>query len=98
MGKPMGESMRSVLLCERHLNTFVDLELAFEASIVSFRIIDNGAGQVCNEKEQSVHRQAVPRSNTLSLNASKCENAEGKSRKAMNQTKGRIAECVGDPD
>ncbi|WMV54912.1 hypothetical protein MTR67_048297 [Solanum verrucosum] len=26
------------------------------------------------------------------------EDAEGKSRTAMNQTKGRNAECIGDPD
>ncbi|KAG5576566.1 hypothetical protein H5410_056700 [Solanum commersonii] len=34
----MGESMRCVLLC--HLNTLVELELAFEASIVSMRFFD----------------------------------------------------------
>ncbi|KAG5591402.1 hypothetical protein H5410_041916, partial [Solanum commersonii] len=107
-----------------HLNTFVELELAFEASIVSLRIFDNelvssnasfisiidvlnpaecssvlslkGEGQVCDEKEQLTHHRVVSRSNTLPPNASKRENDEGKSRKAMNQTKWWIAEVFGD--
>ncbi|KAG5594901.1 hypothetical protein H5410_036133 [Solanum commersonii] len=43
-----------------------------------------GEGQVCDENKHLVRRQEVPRSNTLSPNASKRENAESKSRKAMN--------------
>ncbi|KAG5584836.1 hypothetical protein H5410_045270 [Solanum commersonii] len=38
----MGESLHCVFLCEWHLNTLVELELAFEASIVILRIFDNG--------------------------------------------------------
>ncbi|KAG5610955.1 hypothetical protein H5410_022236 [Solanum commersonii] len=46
MGKPVGESMHCVLPCERHLNTLVKLELAFEASIVSMRFFDIGESQL----------------------------------------------------
>ncbi|KAG5614988.1 hypothetical protein H5410_014812 [Solanum commersonii] len=53
-----------------------------------------GEGQVWDEKKKSAHRRVVPRSSTLSSNASKCENAEGKRRKVMNQIKGQIAKCV----
>ncbi|KAG5571755.1 hypothetical protein H5410_061521 [Solanum commersonii] len=42
----MGESMHFVHLCEWYLNTFVELELAFEASIGNLRIFDNGVSQL----------------------------------------------------
>ncbi|KAG5610308.1 hypothetical protein H5410_021589 [Solanum commersonii] len=54
--------------------------------------------QICEKRVQSAHCRAFLRSSSLSPNESKREDAEGKSEKAMNQTKGRIAECIGDPD
>ncbi|WMV41597.1 hypothetical protein MTR67_034982, partial [Solanum verrucosum] len=54
--------------------------------------------QISSKKKQSTCRRAVPRSSTIPPNDLGREDAEGKSRKAMKQTKGRIAECSGDPD
>ncbi|KAG5631277.1 hypothetical protein H5410_002994 [Solanum commersonii] len=42
----MGESMHCVLLFEWDSNTFVELELAFEASIASLRIFGNSVPQL----------------------------------------------------
>uniref|UniRef100_M1DG09 Uncharacterized protein n=1 Tax=Solanum tuberosum TaxID=4113 RepID=M1DG09_SOLTU len=78
--------------------TFVGLELAFEASKVSLRFFGNGENQVGNRKKQSACRRIVPRCSTPSPNVTKLEVTEGQCRKAMNQTKGQIAEWIGDPD
>uniref|UniRef100_M1E0X3 Uncharacterized protein n=1 Tax=Solanum tuberosum TaxID=4113 RepID=M1E0X3_SOLTU len=51
------------------------LNLAQSSSMLS----PEGKDQVCEEREQSVHRRAVLRSSSLSPNESKCEDAEGKS-------------------
>uniref|UniRef100_M1DSN4 Isopentenyltransferase n=1 Tax=Solanum tuberosum TaxID=4113 RepID=M1DSN4_SOLTU len=73
-----------------------------EQSVLNHRVdtrvdemVNAGKDQVNDERESSARRRTVPRSSTISPNNSKCEDAEGKSRKAMNQTKGRIAECIG---
>uniref|UniRef100_M1D994 Uncharacterized protein n=1 Tax=Solanum tuberosum TaxID=4113 RepID=M1D994_SOLTU len=49
--------------------------------------------QVCEKREQSAHRRAVPQSSSMSPNESKCVDAEGKSLKKLNQTKGWASEC-----
>uniref|UniRef100_M1DPA4 Uncharacterized protein n=1 Tax=Solanum tuberosum TaxID=4113 RepID=M1DPA4_SOLTU len=78
--------MHYVHLCESSNG----LNLAQSSSVLS----PEGKDQVGDEREQSAHHQKVPRSNTISPNDSKCEDADGKSRKAMNQTKRRITECI----
>uniref|UniRef100_M1DHC2 Uncharacterized protein n=1 Tax=Solanum tuberosum TaxID=4113 RepID=M1DHC2_SOLTU len=48
--------------------------------------------QVGDEREQLALRRTIPRSSTISPNDSKRKDVEGKSRTAMNQTKGQITE------
>ncbi|KAG5631603.1 hypothetical protein H5410_003320 [Solanum commersonii] len=66
MGKPMDESMHCVLLCERHSNTFVELKLALEASIVSLTIFDNALFETSTAKLEDKKkfklefREAIP--------------------------------------
>jgi len=57
-----------------------------------------GESQFGNKKEQSACRRVVPRCSVGSPKVTELEDAEGQSRKAMNMTKGRIAELIGDPD
>uniref|UniRef100_M1D9X8 Uncharacterized protein n=1 Tax=Solanum tuberosum TaxID=4113 RepID=M1D9X8_SOLTU len=57
-----------------------------------------GKDQVGRKKEQSVHRQEVLRSSTMSLNDPEHDDAEGWCKTAMNYTKGRITELIGDSD
>uniref|UniRef100_M1DL43 Uncharacterized protein n=1 Tax=Solanum tuberosum TaxID=4113 RepID=M1DL43_SOLTU len=56
---------------------------------------ENQVGEI---KEQSVSRRTIPQCSTSSANATELEVVEGQCRKAMNQTKGRIAEWIGDPN
>ncbi|KAG5580598.1 hypothetical protein H5410_051225 [Solanum commersonii] len=49
----MGEAMHYVHLCEWHLNTLVELELAFEATMVSLRFFDNGSPNGLNLAQSS---------------------------------------------
>ncbi|KAG5632242.1 hypothetical protein H5410_003959 [Solanum commersonii] len=52
-GKPMGEIMHCVYLW--HLNTFVELEIAFAASIVSLRFFDNGSPNALGESPNGLN-------------------------------------------
>uniref|UniRef100_M1DA01 Uncharacterized protein n=1 Tax=Solanum tuberosum TaxID=4113 RepID=M1DA01_SOLTU len=79
-----------------HSKAFVELELAFEASIASLRIF--GKDQVNGKREQSAHRREVPRSSTMSPNDLEHDDVEGWCKTAMNYTKGRITELIGDSD
>ncbi|KAG5630120.1 hypothetical protein H5410_001837 [Solanum commersonii] len=54
----MGEIMHCVYLCEWHLNTFVELELAFAAIIVSLRFFGNGESQLESLSAQLILAQA----------------------------------------
>uniref|UniRef100_M1D3K8 Uncharacterized protein n=1 Tax=Solanum tuberosum TaxID=4113 RepID=M1D3K8_SOLTU len=65
-----------------------------------FEVVPSAEGEnrVGEINEQSVSRQTIPRCSTSSPKVTEPEFAEGQSRKAMNQTKGRIAEWVGDTD
>ncbi|WMV30642.1 hypothetical protein MTR67_024027 [Solanum verrucosum] len=57
-----------------------------------------GKDQVGGKREQSAHRREVSRSNTMSPNDPEHDDAEGWCKTAMNYTKGRIAELIGDSD
>ncbi|WMV50336.1 hypothetical protein MTR67_043721 [Solanum verrucosum] len=57
-----------------------------------------GENQVGHRNEQSTSGQMVPRCSTISPKVTELEDAEGKSKKAMELIKGRIAEWIGDPD
>uniref|UniRef100_M1DSX5 Uncharacterized protein n=1 Tax=Solanum tuberosum TaxID=4113 RepID=M1DSX5_SOLTU len=59
--------------------------------------IHGGKDQVGGKREQSTHRR-VPRSSTMSSNDQEHDDAEGCSKTAMNYTKGRIIELIGDFD
>uniref|UniRef100_M1DMI5 Gag-pol polyprotein n=1 Tax=Solanum tuberosum TaxID=4113 RepID=M1DMI5_SOLTU len=54
--------------------------------------------QVGKTREQSAHHRAVPRSSTISPNDPEHDDVEGWCKKAMNYTKGRITEFIGDSD
>ncbi|WMV37310.1 hypothetical protein MTR67_030695, partial [Solanum verrucosum] len=54
--------------------------------------------QVSERKEQSADRQVVPRCSVGSPKGTDHENVEGQGRKAMELTKGWIAEWIGEPD
>ncbi|KAG5631677.1 hypothetical protein H5410_003394 [Solanum commersonii] len=62
------------------------LNLAHGSSVLSLERKD----QIGDEREQLAHHRAVPRSSSLSPNELTREDAEGKSIKAMNKTKGQI--------
>jgi len=49
-------------------------------------------------REQLMHRRAVPQSSTMSPNNPEHDDAEGWCKMAMNYTKGKIAELIGDSD
>uniref|UniRef100_M1DA75 Integrase core domain containing protein n=1 Tax=Solanum tuberosum TaxID=4113 RepID=M1DA75_SOLTU len=57
-----------------------------------------GENQFGDKKEQSACRRTVPSCSALSPKVTEPEFAEGQCRNEMNQTKGRIAEWIDDPD
>ncbi len=57
-----------------------------------------GENQVGERKVQLVCRRVVPRCSVGSPKVTELEDAEGQSKKAMELTKGWIAELIGDPD
>ncbi|KAG5631180.1 hypothetical protein H5410_002897 [Solanum commersonii] len=57
-----------------------------------------GENQTDDIKGKSASRRTVPRCSALSPKVTELEFAEGKCRKAMNQTKWWITEWIGDPD
>uniref|UniRef100_M1DG25 Uncharacterized protein n=1 Tax=Solanum tuberosum TaxID=4113 RepID=M1DG25_SOLTU len=57
-----------------------------------------GENQVGERKEQSASSRTVPRCSAISPKVTELEVAEGQSKKAMELTKGRIAEWISDPD
>uniref|UniRef100_M1DCS0 Uncharacterized protein n=1 Tax=Solanum tuberosum TaxID=4113 RepID=M1DCS0_SOLTU len=57
-----------------------------------------GENQVGDRNEQSASRRTFPRCSAISPKVIELEFVESQCRKAMNQTKGRIAEWIGDPD
>uniref|UniRef100_M1DS08 Uncharacterized protein n=1 Tax=Solanum tuberosum TaxID=4113 RepID=M1DS08_SOLTU len=57
-----------------------------------------GENQVGERKEKSAIRRTVLRCSVGSPKVTELEDAEGQSKKAMNLTKGRIAELIGDLD
>uniref|UniRef100_M1DDP2 Uncharacterized protein n=1 Tax=Solanum tuberosum TaxID=4113 RepID=M1DDP2_SOLTU len=57
-----------------------------------------GENQVSNEMEQSACHRTVPRCSVRLPKVTELEDAEGQSKRAMELTKGRIAEWIGDPD
>ncbi|WMV24373.1 hypothetical protein MTR67_017758, partial [Solanum verrucosum] len=57
-----------------------------------------GENQVGDTKEQSTCCQVVPRCSVGSPKVTELEDAEGKSKKVMELTKGRITELTGDTD
>ncbi|KAG5606400.1 hypothetical protein H5410_027892, partial [Solanum commersonii] len=107
-----------------NLSTFVELELAFEASTVNLRVFDNGIwieersmdtneqkgtrqlkerrtegeNQVGDRKEQLASRRTVLQCSARSPKVTELEDVEGKSKNAIELTKGRIIEWIGDPD
>ncbi|WMV07835.1 hypothetical protein MTR67_001220 [Solanum verrucosum] len=52
--------------------------------------------QVGGKREQPTHCRAVPRSSTIPPNGLEHDDAEGWYETAMNYTKGRITELIGD--
>uniref|UniRef100_M1DEJ4 Uncharacterized protein n=1 Tax=Solanum tuberosum TaxID=4113 RepID=M1DEJ4_SOLTU len=80
------------------MNTLVELELAFEASIVSMRFFDIGKDQIGGEIEQSAYRQAVPQSCTMSPNDPNTTVLKNRARRRSKPTTGRISELIGDLD
>uniref|UniRef100_M1D3M4 Uncharacterized protein n=1 Tax=Solanum tuberosum TaxID=4113 RepID=M1D3M4_SOLTU len=67
---------------------------AFCSSVLS----PKGKDQVGGKREQSAHRQEVPRSSTMSPNEPEHDDVEGWCKTAMNYTKRRIAELISDFD
>ncbi|WMV41175.1 hypothetical protein MTR67_034560 [Solanum verrucosum] len=57
-----------------------------------------GKNQVGQRKEQSANRRVVPRCSARPPKVTDLEDAEGQGKKAMELTKGRIAELIGEPD
>uniref|UniRef100_M1DSP8 Uncharacterized protein n=1 Tax=Solanum tuberosum TaxID=4113 RepID=M1DSP8_SOLTU len=57
-----------------------------------------GKDQIGGKTEQSVHRQKVPLISTVSANDPEHDDVKGWCKTAMNYTKGRIAELIGDSD
>uniref|UniRef100_M1DCL9 Uncharacterized protein n=1 Tax=Solanum tuberosum TaxID=4113 RepID=M1DCL9_SOLTU len=57
-----------------------------------------GKDQVGGDREQSTHHREVQRSSTMSPNDPEYDDAEGWCKTAMNYTKGRITELIGDFD
>ncbi|WP_205532554.1 hypothetical protein, partial [Pectobacterium brasiliense] len=53
---------------------------------------------VGDRREQSVSHRTGPRCSTSSPKVTELEFAEGQCRKAIQITKGRIADWIGDPD
>jgi len=57
-----------------------------------------GENQVGDRKEQSVRRRTVPRCIAIPPKVTELEDAKGQSKKAIELSKGRIAEWISDPD
>uniref|UniRef100_M1DRC4 Uncharacterized protein n=1 Tax=Solanum tuberosum TaxID=4113 RepID=M1DRC4_SOLTU len=57
-----------------------------------------GNDRVGRDREQSAHHREVPRSSTMSPNDPEHDDVEGWCKMAMNYTKGRITELIGDSD
>uniref|UniRef100_M1DLM6 Uncharacterized protein n=1 Tax=Solanum tuberosum TaxID=4113 RepID=M1DLM6_SOLTU len=57
-----------------------------------------GENQVGDRKEKSVSRRTVPRYSAISPKVTELEDVEGQSKKAMELTKRRFAEWIGDPN
>ncbi|WMV41639.1 hypothetical protein MTR67_035024 [Solanum verrucosum] len=57
-----------------------------------------GKNQIGERKEQSVDRRVVPRCSVGSHKVTYLEDDECQGRKAMEMTKGRLAEWFGEPD
>uniref|UniRef100_M1DVV3 Polyprotein protein n=1 Tax=Solanum tuberosum TaxID=4113 RepID=M1DVV3_SOLTU len=55
-----------------------------------------GKDPVSGKRDQSAHRQTVPRSSTMSPNDPEHDDAEGWCKTVMNYTKWRIPESIGD--
>ncbi|KAG5630000.1 hypothetical protein H5410_001717 [Solanum commersonii] len=91
----MAESMHCVHLCLRIAESTWRVAkgsyFAFRSNVLSFE----GKYQIGGKREQSVHRRDVLRSSTMSPNDLDHDDAEGWCNTAMNYTKGRIAELIG---
>ncbi|WMV33037.1 hypothetical protein MTR67_026422, partial [Solanum verrucosum] len=57
-----------------------------------------GENLVGERKEQSASHRTVPRCSAISPIVTEPKDVEGQRKKAMELTKGRIAEWIGDPD
>ncbi|KAG5630995.1 hypothetical protein H5410_002712 [Solanum commersonii] len=67
-------------------------------SSLAFVLSPKGKDQVGGKKEQSAHRREVSQSSTMSPNDPEHDDAEGWCKTAMNYTKRRITQLIGNFD
>uniref|UniRef100_M1DQJ8 Uncharacterized protein n=1 Tax=Solanum tuberosum TaxID=4113 RepID=M1DQJ8_SOLTU len=72
--------------------------MAYQTVEISSVLSPEGKNQVGNEKEQSTDRRVIPRSQDRSPKVLDLEDAECQGKKAMEETKGRLAEWCDEPD
>uniref|UniRef100_M1DW29 Uncharacterized protein n=1 Tax=Solanum tuberosum TaxID=4113 RepID=M1DW29_SOLTU len=69
-----------------------------DPSVLSLYLLFGGENLVGERKDKSASRRTVSRCSAISPKVTEPEDVEGKSKMAMEMTKGRSADWVGDPD